>query len=86
MFLLRVLMWVLALALAAVAVALWPDLPAQIPTHLDASGQPDAWADSGSPRALAAWFGLPLLGLVLAAGMDAAAQWVTQHPESPLVC
>ena len=44
------------------SVALWPSLPDSIPTHFGGSGAADAWAG----KSLFSWFGLPIVGLVLA--------------------
>lgn len=44
----------------------WPDLPAEIPTHFDYAGRPDAWGDGAwilvpPIVSLAFWFGLTLV-------------------------
>ncbi len=66
----RLLMWTLALGLLAVAVAVWPQVPARFPTHYGFDGVADAWAE----RSLLAWLALPLVGLALAAFLE----WMTQ--------
>jgi uncharacterized membrane protein len=77
----RLLLWASALALLAAALWLWPDVPARVPVHFGADGAPDRWAE----RSLWSWFGLPLVGLALAAGLDGVARWAVRHPEMPAV-
>ena len=75
----RVLMWTLALALVAWAAWLWPDVPARVPVHFGLDGTPDRWAD----RSVWSWFGLPLVGLAMAGGIDALVQWALRRPGAP---
>ncbi|MFM1872837.1 MAG: hypothetical protein RL398_2259 [Planctomycetota bacterium] len=49
------------LAVWAVAIQAWPDLPARIPIHYDLAGNPDGWVDKG----VLSWFGLPAVGTLL---------------------
>jgi uncharacterized membrane protein len=49
---------VLALALTALSVYVYPWLPERIPTHFGADGAPDAWSE----RSLLMWLLLPLIG------------------------
>ena len=72
----RLAMWTLAVGLVAWAGWVWSDVPARVPTHVGLDGEPDAWAD----RSVWSWFGLPALGLVLAAGLDALTVWTHRHP------
>ena len=72
-------MWTLALGLAAVAVWLWPDVPARVPVHFGADGQPDRWAD----RSVWSWFGLPLVALATVAGLDVLTRWSLSKPGAP---
>lgn len=69
-------MWTLAVGLVAWAGWLWPDIPAHVPTHFGADGEPDAWA----ARSVWSWFGLPAAGLFVAAVVDAAVVWTHHHP------
>lgn len=55
---------------AALSLAFRPHMPATVPTHWGASGQPDAW---GSPTALL-WMG-PVL-LLFSIGMTVAIPWL----------
>ncbi len=75
----RALMWVLALGLLAWAAWLWPDVPARVPVHFGPNGQPDAWAD----RSVWSWFGVPLVGLALAALAEAQMRWSLARPDAP---
>lgn len=75
----RALMWASALGLLAAAAWLWPDVPARVPVHFGADGTPDRWVD----RSIWSWFGLPLVGLALAAGLDGLTRWAVRHPEMP---
>ena len=77
----RALLWFSAAAFAVGAAVLWPDLPARIPTHFDAVGQPDAWSETS----VLFWFGLPVLAIGLGGLMDWSAQAIRRRPESPLV-
>lgn len=77
----RLLLWATALALAVWAAWLWPEVPDRVPVHFGAGGEPDRWED----RSVFSWFGLPALGLGLAAGLDALATWTRRHPESPFL-
>lgn len=56
------------LALAALALALWPSLPDPLPTHWNAAGRVNGW----TPKAVVPWilFGLPLFvwGLLAVVG------------------
>ena len=72
-------MWAFAAAFLAWAAWLWPDVPARIPTHFGAGGEPDAWAD----RAAWAWFGLPAIALVLVLLMDRGTRYVLRNPDLP---
>ena len=74
----RAVMWALAVGLVAGAGWLWPDVPARVPTHFGADGVPDAWSD----RSVSSWFGLPLVGLALAAVMEWAV-WLIRRPGAP---
>ena len=74
-------MWSLAVALGAWSVWLWPDVPARVPAHFGPDGAPDRWVD----RSLGAWFALPLVGLVVAAAVDALVGWARRHPASPVL-
>ncbi|MGC6486354.1 MAG: DUF1648 domain-containing protein [Planctomycetota bacterium] len=60
-------------ALWTLAVTAWPDLPAQVPTHFDVGGRPDAWSAPG----FWSWFLLPTLatGMVLLMGVGLP-RWV----------
>ena len=62
-----------------VALAMWPDLPARIPTHFDAGGLPDAWGDRGE------WWLLPIVATlisVVAGGIALLVRWIARaHPE-----
>ena len=66
-----VLAFVMLAALWLVALWLWPGLPARIPSHFDAAGQPDGHL----PRSVIAWFFLPslatLVGLAFAFALPA---------------
>ena len=75
----RVLMWSLAVALVAWAAWLWPDVPARVPVHFGLDGQPARWAD----RSVWSWFGLPLVGLATAAGLDVVTRWALARPGAP---
>ena len=55
------LLILLTAAIWAFAGIAWPGLPAQVPTHFDASGRPDAWAAPG----FGSWFLLPTLATVM---------------------
>ncbi|MCA8978113.1 MAG: DUF1648 domain-containing protein [Planctomycetes bacterium] len=44
MFALRVVLGLLIAGQVAVAILLWPELPARIPTHFGGDGSPDNWA------------------------------------------
>jgi len=61
----RALLVVALVALWWFALAAWPDLPEQIPTHFDLQGNADAWREPN----FASWFLLPslatLMGLLL---------------------
>lgn len=66
---------VVAIAHAAIwwrALAWWPQLPARIPIHFDAAGEPDRWAE----RSVAAWFLAPAIMLLLCALLGALATWI----------
>ncbi|HSR42079.1 MAG TPA: DUF1648 domain-containing protein [Longimicrobiales bacterium] len=67
----------LVLALLGGSAAAWPWLPAEIPIHFDASGEPDRWADT----TVLSWFGLPVLAFLLAAGMYLIGVVVPRRPE-----
>jgi len=54
----------LYLAFLMYLISIWSSLPGQIPTHFDASGEPDAWSGKGS-----VWL-LPTIGLVLWIGLS----------------
>lgn len=75
----RLTMWMLALGLLAWALWLWPSVPARIPTHFGIDGTPDSWSE----RSLASWLSLPLVGLALAAGMEALTRWTLRRPGAP---
>jgi uncharacterized membrane protein len=60
---LRMTALVAFLASAAAALAIWPRLPARVPTHWGIDGQPDAW---GSPLASVLLGPLMVLGVWLA--------------------
>ena len=75
----RALMWTLALALLAWAVWLWPDVPGRVPVHFGLNGEPNAWAD----RSAWSWFGLPAVGLAIAAGVDVLLRWSLSRPGAP---
>jgi uncharacterized membrane protein len=75
----RILLWASSLALLVVAAWLWPDVPALVPVHFGADGMPDRWA----ARSVGSWFGLPLLGLAVAAGLDAVTRWALRNPDAP---
>ena len=77
----RALMWTLALGLAASAAWLWPDVPARVPVHFGLDGEPDRWVG----RSAWAWFGLPLVALATAAGLDALTRWSLARPGLPAV-
>ncbi len=53
------------------ACAWYPELPARIPMHFNASGTPDGWANKGL-----AWFLLPLLSLGMLALLGGIAVWM----------
>ena len=52
--LLEVLSFLLLLLIVGVVLIHWPGLPARIPTHFSASGQPDRWGDKSGVFALPA--------------------------------
>lgn len=72
-------MWALSVGLVAWAAWLWPDVPARVPVHFGLDGEPDRWAD----RSVWSWFGLPLVGLATAAGLDALTRWSLSRPSAP---
>lgn len=68
-------------AVWAIALALWPTLPARFPTHFDGAGVPDRFSD----RTALSWFALPAIGTVIG-GLLCALPWmirplVLRHPE-----
>lgn len=63
---------VLALALLLGSVVGWFALPDAIPVHFGLDGAADRWA-AASPLT---WFGMPALGLFLAAAMYALGRWL----------
>lgn len=76
---LRLLPWALAVALVAWAAWTWPAVPVRIPVHFGLDGTPDRWAE----RSPAQWFGLPLLGLALAAVLDVLTTQARRRPDAP---
>ncbi len=67
---LLVLAWMAVALNAGVIAYYWPQLPASVPQHFDASGEVDGWG----PRALLAL--LPVLSLVLVGGIT----WLMRYP------
>ncbi len=66
----------LLVILFACSAAAYPALPARIPAHFDAT-HVDRWTD----RSAFAWFGLPILALVLVAFNLGIAKALASHPE-----
>ncbi len=74
-------MWALTLGFVAWAAWLWPDVPARLPIHFGASGEPDAWA----ARSVVSWFALPAVGLATSLLLDLVTRWALRRPELPAV-
>ncbi len=50
----------------------YPQLPARFPIHFNFAGEPDGWANKG----MFAWFGLPLLSIVMTCVFGGVAYWL----------
>lgn len=68
----------LCLALIALSLNVYPDLPDRIPLHFDARGEPDRW---GEPSLLS-WLTLPLIGVGTVVFLYITAAVVPRYPKS----
>jgi len=68
----------LSLALIALSINAYPDLPERIPLHFGLNGEPDRW---GSPSLLS-WLMLPLIGVATVVFLYITAAVVPRYPKS----
>lgn len=73
----RLLNLLLLGALLAGSMMVYPSLPERFPTHFDAAGRPDAWAE----RSLLSWLALPLVSAGTAVLLEVASRLSARHPQ-----
>lgn len=74
---LRILPWAVLAAFFAFALGTFSGLPAEIPTHINAAGEPTNLV----PKSLGKWMLLPLVGLVVHGGMAGISAFLPKRPD-----